>query len=74
MEYATFTIEQLVMLFEKADYELKQALLEGSDWKEITDKRYNYTELAIALHKRQNPEDFGYTPADMPFRNQANNR
>ena len=69
MDYTSFSTQQLAMLFEKADQELKQALLEGSDWKDISDKRFQYTEISIALHKRNNPEDFGYTtPADRPSR------
>ena len=68
MDYTSFSTQQITMLFEKADQELKQALLEGSDWKDISDKRFQYTELSIELHKRNNPEDFGYTPADRPYR------
>ena len=68
MDYTTFTTQQLALLLEKADHELKQSLLEGSDWKDISEKRYLYTELSIALHKRNNPEDFGYSPADHSIR------
>jgi hypothetical protein len=69
MEYTSLPTEQIALLFEKADQELKQALLDGADWKEISDKRFQYTELSIALHKRKKPEDFGYSPADTRFRN-----
>lgn len=69
MEYTSLSTEQLRILFEKADQDLKQALLEGFDWKDIADKRIQYTEISIAFHKRINPEDFGYSPADKPLRN-----
>jgi hypothetical protein len=68
IEYASLSTEQIANLFEKADKELKQALLDGSDWQDISDKRFRYTELSIELHKRKKPEDFGYSPADKPLR------
>jgi hypothetical protein len=68
MEYASLSTEQITSLFQKADQELKQALLDGADWKEISDKRFRYTELSIELHKRKTPEDFGYSPADTALR------
>ena len=68
MVYASFSTEQLASMFEKADQELKQALLDGAEWKQISDKRFRYTELSIELHKRKKPEDFGYSPADTAFR------
>ncbi|MFL5788149.1 MAG: hypothetical protein ACJ748_08850 [Flavisolibacter sp.] len=68
MEYTSLSTEQIASLFEKADQELKQALLEGAEWKEISDKRFRYTELSIELHKRKKPEDFGYSPADTAIR------
>jgi hypothetical protein len=68
MEYASLSTEQITYMFQKADQELKQALLDGKEWKEISDKRYRYTELSIELHKRKKPEDFGYSPADTALR------
>ena len=68
IEYASLSTAQIGQLFEKADEELKQALLEGSDWQDISDKRFRYTVLSIELHKRNKPEDFGYSPADNPLR------
>ena len=60
--------EQLTELYLKADKELENALINGADWEEIKDKRRIVTELAIELHKKRRPEDFGNTPADTPFR------
>jgi hypothetical protein len=61
------TTEELVNLYNKADYELKKALLSGDDWERIKDKRHIVTELAIELHRKIKPQDFG-TPADTDFR------
>jgi hypothetical protein len=61
------TTEELANLYNKADNELKKALITGDDWEQIKDKRRIVTELAIELHKKLRPQDFG-TPADTDFR------
>ena len=60
--------EQIADLLCKANEDLKIALISGIDWEQIQEKRSLVTELAIALHKRTRPEDFGETPAEFPFR------
>jgi hypothetical protein len=60
--------EQLAELYLKADKELEKALISGATWEDIKDKRRIVTELAIELHKKRNPEDFGSTPADTQIR------
>ncbi|HEU0064379.1 MAG TPA: hypothetical protein VFQ58_05080 [Flavisolibacter sp.] len=66
------TTEEIANLLSKADYNLHEALLKGDDWKDIKEKRRIYTELSIALHRRQRPQDFGDSPADIASRKHDN--
>ncbi|MFL5788152.1 MAG: hypothetical protein ACJ748_08865 [Flavisolibacter sp.] len=54
--------EEIAKLLSKANFSLQESLLNGSEWKDIIEKRRIYTESAIALHKREKPEDFGVNP------------
>ncbi|HEU0063625.1 MAG TPA: hypothetical protein VFQ58_01290 [Flavisolibacter sp.] len=59
--------EFLEHLYQKAEIELKDALLKGAEWEEIKEKENILTAIAIERHRRYRPEDFG-TPADTPLR------
>ena len=60
--------EEIANLLSLANKDLQQSLINGADWEELKEKRFVVTELAIALHKRQKPEDFGETPAEVAYR------
>ena len=53
--------DALKLMYDQHQKELKEALLEGIDWKEVQDKRKLVTELCIILYNRTistNPAEF----------------
>ncbi|RYF83719.1 MAG: hypothetical protein EON98_10045 [Chitinophagaceae bacterium] len=53
--------DALKLMYDQHQKELKEALLEGTDWKEVQDKRKLVTELSIILYHRTistNPAEF----------------
>lgn len=67
IDLSSLDLEQLKTIYEKADADLKNALLGGDSWKDVQDKRKTVTELAILMHKKR----FFYglsSPADTPLR------
>jgi hypothetical protein len=66
---STFSLEDLRNMYERADSELKAALLSGAGWEEVQDKRRLVTELSIHLHKRTHRNSVS-SPADTPLRSE----
>ena len=55
-------------LYKKAQLALKKALLNAEDIKQIQQKERILTQIAIERHRKERPEDFGSTPAEIDFR------
>ncbi|GAC1421693.1 MAG: hypothetical protein NVS1B13_08260 [Flavisolibacter sp.] len=54
----------LNLSYQKAEKDLRNALLESTDASEIKEKSKILTAISIKQHRAQHPEDFGDTPAD----------
>ena len=67
IDLSTLSLEELSRMYQKADREMKAALLGGADWMEVQDKRALVTELSIQIHKRSYPSGAG-SPADTALR------
>ena len=52
-EFNSYSHNELSKIYAEAQADLNTALLNGADWKEVSDKRRKVTQLSIALHKRQ---------------------
>jgi hypothetical protein len=63
---------QLVALYKKEATTLKHALLNGSRWEDLKEKRDIVTELTAAIHKKNiqngNPPEKGLIVIDGPFK------
>ncbi len=55
-------------LYKKAQSTLKKALLNAEDIQQIQQKEKILTQIAIERHRKDRPEDFGCTPAELNFR------
>ena len=53
IDLKTLTIEQLNEFYQKANEELKIALLNGLSWKEVKSKRDIVIEITKELHKKK---------------------
>ena len=60
--------ERLKLIYERAENDLRKALLESTDENEIKEKSKIFTAISIKQHRAQHPEDFGDTPAENPAR------
>ncbi|MGE5522046.1 MAG: hypothetical protein ACM3VS_19135 [Candidatus Dadabacteria bacterium] len=60
--------EELKRMYDKADAELTQALLDGAAWEDLRYKTSLVTKISIALHKKQHPEWYTSGPADTNMR------
>ena len=55
MEYdlTSLNLQELSELYEKANEELRQSLINGLSWKEVKAKRDVVTEIAKELHRKK---------------------
>ena len=67
-DFLALSLEQLQELYEKAEIQLKQSLLNGTSWNEVKDKRLIVTKLAKEIWKKRVVEFSSSTPADTPLR------
>jgi hypothetical protein len=54
-EWENLDINQLQHLYHENALQLEQKLLHGASWKEVSQQRYEVTELAITIFRRLNP-------------------
>ena len=67
IDLLSLSLNELQALQQKADRELKQALLDGAAWNEVRDKRITVTKLTQALYRKREAT-VNSTPADSQLR------
>ena len=50
---SNYDINTLKLMYEKESAALKAALISGTSWEELRDKRQVVTDLAIAIHQKR---------------------
>ncbi|MFL5788534.1 MAG: hypothetical protein ACJ748_10815 [Flavisolibacter sp.] len=67
MDLLTLSLEELIICYKKAEADLQNALLKGTSWEEVRDKRIIVTKLSQEVWRKREAS-FQFTPADTPFR------
>jgi hypothetical protein len=67
MDLLTLSLEELIICYKKAEADLQNALLKGTSWEEVTDKKIVITKLAQEVWRKREA-NFQSTPADTTFR------
>jgi hypothetical protein len=67
MDLLTLSLEELIICYKKAEADLQNALIKGTSWEEVRDKRIVVTKLAQEVWRKREAS-IQSTPADTPFR------
>ena len=57
IDLTSLNLQELSELYEKANEELRQSLINGFSWKEVKAKRDIVTEIAKELHRKKEAVD-----------------